>query len=100
MHKEMKKSFKTALRKAGIRDFHFHDLRHTFASHLVMAGIDLTTVKELLGHKDIKMTLRYAHLALSHKVKVVDVLDKTLTENYHDFITLAKKEVTPECVTN
>lgn len=93
-YKDLKRSFKTALRKAGIRDFHFHDLRHTFASHLVMAGIDLTTVKELLGHKDIKMTLRYAHLAPSHKVKAVDVLDKTLTENYHDFITLAKKEVT------
>ncbi len=47
-----------------------------FASQLVMKGIDLTTVKELLGHKDIKMTLRYAHLAPTHIRKVVDVLDQ------------------------
>lgn len=97
-YKDLKKSFATVCRKAGIRDFHFHDLRHTFASQLVMAGVDLTTVKELLGHKTLTMTLRYAHLAPSHKVKAVDVLDKTLTENYHDFITLAKREVTPTCV--
>jgi integrase len=63
------------LKNTGIRDFHFHDLRHTFASHLVIAGVDLTTVKELLGHKTLTMSLRYAHLAPSHKVKAVDVLD-------------------------
>ncbi len=78
---DIKRSFNTACRRAGIRDFHFHDTRHTFASHLIMSGIDLTTVKELLGHKDIKMTLRYAHLAPSHKVKAVDVLDNTLNLN-------------------
>ncbi|MDA8169509.1 MAG: site-specific integrase [Nitrospiraceae bacterium] len=79
-YQEVKRSFHTALRRAKIHDFHFHDLRHTFASHLVMAGVDLTTVKELLGHKTLTMTLRYAHLAPAHKVKAVDILDKTLNE--------------------
>ena len=78
---DVKRSFNTALRRAGIRDFHFHDLRHTFASHLIMSGIDITTVSRLLGHKTLTMTLRYAHLAPSHMVKAVDILDRTLTGN-------------------
>ncbi len=79
-YKDLKKSFKTACRRAKIKDFLFHDSRHTFASHLVMAGVDLITVKELMGHKSLSMTLRYAHLAPGHKVKAVDTLDNAINE--------------------
>jgi len=75
-YKEIKRAFNSAVRRAGIKDFTFHDLRHTFASRLVMAGVDITTLKELLGHKTLEMTLRYAHLSPGHKVKAVGVLDE------------------------
>jgi integrase len=74
----VRKSFFTALKKSGIVNFKFHDLRHTFASHLVMSGIDLNTVKELLGHKSIEMTLRYSHLSPDHKKRAVDILGRQM----------------------
>ena len=64
-------AFGRACRAAGISNFHWHDLRHTFASHLVMAGVDLRTVQELLGHKTLETTLRYSHLAPAHKATAV-----------------------------
>ena len=72
---DVKKSFAGGLRKSHILDFHFHDLRHTFASRLVMGGVDLATIQKLLGHKTINMTLRYAHLSNVHLQDAVKVLD-------------------------
>jgi hypothetical protein len=57
------RSFHSTLKRAGIEGFRFHDLRHTFASHLAMRSVSLETIGALLGHKDPKMTKRYAHLS-------------------------------------
>ena len=67
----IKKSWGLVIEKAGISDFRFHDLRHHFASSLVMAGADLNTVRELLGHADLMMTLRYTHLSPDHKAEAI-----------------------------
>ncbi|MFH0985547.1 MAG: site-specific integrase [Candidatus Omnitrophota bacterium] len=71
-----RKEFDAAVAKAELDDFIFHDLRHTFASHLVMSGVDLVTVSKLLGHASIQMTMRYSHLSPEHQAKAIGVLDR------------------------
>jgi site-specific recombinase XerD len=67
-----------ARNRAGIYDFHFHDLRHTFCSNLIMSGADLKDAKEMIGHADIAMTDRYAHLSGIYK----QGLQRKLAEHY------------------
>jgi len=66
--------FNQAVEGAGLVDFTWYCLRHTFASRLVMAGVDIRTVAELMGHKTIQMTMRYAHLAPEHNLAAVERL--------------------------
>jgi site-specific recombinase XerD len=78
----VRKSFESALELAKVKDFRFHDLRHmrhTFASHLVMNGCDIRTVQQLMGHKEIKMTMIYSHLSKAHLQDAVGKLDNLWT---------------------
>jgi integrase len=78
---DVKTGWWTALKNAGIEGFTFHGLRHTFGSRLGMAGVDLRTIQKLMGHKDMKMTMRYSHPTPEHKKKAVEMLsgEKCLT---------------------
>ncbi len=76
----MRDTFMDFLQRAGIKDFHFHDLRHTFASHLVMNGVDLFTVAKLLGHRGTKMTMRYSHLSPGYLQEAVRQLPEWVSD--------------------
>jgi integrase len=96
LYRDPDSAFATAVRRAEITDFTFHDLRHTFASRLVMRGVDLATVRALMGHKHIAMTLRYAHLAPGHKRSAVEVLDHRAGKspsNFHNSPARATDEL-------
>ncbi len=72
-------AFQLARKRAGLEDVRIHDLRHTFASHLCMKGVDIMTVKELLGHSSLEMTQRYSHLTDRHKAEAVARLEDLVT---------------------
>ncbi len=72
---DLKKGFKMAAQLAGIPHIRFHDLRHTFATRLVRAGVSIVTVQRLLAHSKITMTARYAHSLADVKMAAVSKLD-------------------------
>jgi len=73
---EVKKSFKAACKRAGISDLRFHDLRHTFATRLISFGVDLITVRDLLGHFSVRVTQRYTHSNQNQKEDAVQKLNQ------------------------
>ncbi len=85
--------FDPAVKKAKLRRFSWHCLRHTFASRLVMAGVDLRTVQELMGHKSIQMTVRYSHLTPRHTLAAVEKLTESGPATPTDTRTSTEAEV-------
>ena len=74
----LRSSFEAALKRAGIEDFHWHDLRHSTASYLAMNGASLAEIAEVLGHKTLAMVKRYAHLSEQHTARVVESMNKRI----------------------
>ncbi len=72
----IRRAFRRAVRQAEIEDLHFHDLRHTFATRLIQAGVDLYKVQRLLGHQSPVMTQRYAHHSPESLREGVEMLDR------------------------
>ena len=75
---DIRRPWRVALKLSGIQNFHFHDLRHCAASYLVMGGVPLLEVAEILGHRTLAMTKRYAHLSSDHTAKVVARMNQKL----------------------
>ena len=91
-HNDVRHPFNRACEGAGLTDFHFHDLRHTFASWLMMRGVPLATVSNLLGHTSPTMTLRYAHLSPKHLTSAVRVLDPNSDSSLDSYLTIQPKQ--------
>ena len=93
---DVRHPFDRAYEGAGLTDFHFHDLRHTFASWLMMRGVPLATVSNLLGHTSPTMTLRYAHLSPKHLTSAVRVLDSYSDRSLDSYLTIEPKQTTEQ----
>lgn len=78
MYLDLRQPWEKALKESGIQNFHWHDLRHTAASHLAMSGVSLVEIAKILGHRTLAMVLRYAHLSPEHIVSTGEMLAKRL----------------------
>ncbi len=79
----------------------FHDLRHTAASMMVESGVDLATVKEILGHSSIEMTMRYAHPTSEGKMNAVKALERQMDDlDSRNTVATAKRTCMPKAVSN
>ncbi len=94
-YNDVRHSFERACEAAGLTNFHFHDLRHTFASWLIMRGVSLATVSNLLGHTSPTINLRYAHLSPKYLTSAVRVLDPHPDKSLDSYLTI-EPEQTPE----
>ena len=73
-YNDIKKSFHSVLKKAGIEDFRFHDFRHTAATRMLEKGADIRTVQEILGHSSVSVTERYTHTNAKLKKSAIELL--------------------------
>ncbi|MEJ2008859.1 MAG: site-specific integrase [Acidobacteriota bacterium] len=88
--KAVSMAFRRACKKAGVENLRLHDLRHDFASNLLQSGVDIYTVRELLGHKDLRMTVRYCHLPPENLRQAVSVLDAK--ESGYSLVTVGENK--------
>jgi len=91
-YNDIKKSFSAACREAGITNFTFHDLRHTFGTRLADAGVDVVTIKELMGHASIVTTMRYLHATGQGKRGAITVLSEYRQRRRHKVVTNKKRQ--------
>ncbi len=89
--KDVKRSFPGAVRRSGIRGLRFHDLRHSFASRLVAKGVDLITIKELLGHHSVRITERYTHSNSEQKKSAVERLASKKVTHFVPILSKSKR---------
>ncbi len=98
---DVKRSLKTVCKKAGIKDLRFHDLRHTAATIMITGGVDLVTVSEILGHSDIRTTMRYAHPTPENKKRAFNVLAAVFGgESVEEDMQVTDKRDLPYSITN
>ena len=95
--KDVRTAYNAAFKPAGIQGANFHTLRHTFASHFVMRGGSWKALQQMLGHSNIKTTMRYAHLIQEHKKEAVKLFDGlTAPKSMSHFVTNFEKFGLPQ----